>query len=911
MLRHLLITIILCSLAFAAGYADDLYLLRIDNNSQLQSVRGIVSNAHGVFGDRFVVTLDDSQITALETAGIDIEAVVENIQPEEYYVAYRVYERPETPVTLSPERTVGRKNLVRLVGGDDDILRRAGYMVKSIAEKSTPFFYNPPVAALPELESYPTDSLADLINQDSLYNYVTRLEAFQSRYVETDSIHAARNWLREKFIEFGYTDIDIQPFTLNITAYGIEYEDLRCYNVACLKTGTVYPEKLIVIGAHYDSYNHYGPSAKEVWSPGADDNASGTATVLELARVFKDFDSQYSMLFVPFSAEEIGLWGAQHCAELLYDDSTEIELMINYDMDSYQGDDVLDFDIFRDCPFAYAKVFSDASTRVENLIPTHRIGAYCDSEPFGDLGYKNITPVEAEFTPGIHTDYDVSSILDFSYMEKIVRTSAAAVAIIDHSAPPIACTVDDGGDGQSLRVNWADCDDTYQYKIAYGIEEDVLTDTVDVPMMACHYDLTGLTEGQEYFCGVISIPPNGYPPIGIMLSSEMPMVIPRTPEQLVVNPALNSIEMSWAANTELDFSHYRVYRMQGFGEYDLLADNIIDNFYVDETADAYEEYTYAITAVDADLNESDATPGGWAIAATFDGGILMVDETQDGDNNPTEAEQLNHYLAAFGDSSYTRQVVQESMPSLSRSVVGQYNSIFYIDDDNAGHFLSGSIDSLEWYFDYETNFFLAGWETIYAMTGQSYFYPGNFYYENFGITYIAQSPINDFTGATGVDGWPDLEIRSDTYYHSPLQNVDIFTAAPGAEVIYTFNSISSNTFYGNKPVGVVLDTHHGKRVILGFPLYYLTEESAQALIARVFEYFGEETFLYGDANGDWSLNILDITHLINYLYKGGPVPVDMNNADPNASCSVNILDVTYLIGYLYKGGPEPLAGCVY
>ena len=171
------------------------------------------------------------------------------------------------------------------------------------------------------------DNLKTIL-QKWCFDILTQADAITKK--ETDSIHAARNWLREKFIEFGYTDIDIQPFTLNITAYGIEYEDLRCYNVACLKTGTVYPEKLIVIGAHYDSYNHYGPSAKEVWSPGADDNASGTATVLELARVFKDFDSQYSMLFVPFSAEEIGLWGAQHCAELLYDDSTEIELMINF-----------------------------------------------------------------------------------------------------------------------------------------------------------------------------------------------------------------------------------------------------------------------------------------------------------------------------------------------------------------------------------------------------------------------------------------------------------------------------------------------------------------------------------------------------------------------------------------------------
>jgi hypothetical protein len=63
----------------------------------------------------------------------------------------------------------------------------------------------------------------------------------------------------------------------------------------------------------------------------------------------------------------------------------------------------------------------------------------------------------------------------------------------------------------------------------------------------------------------------------------------------------------------------------------------------------------------------------------------------------------------------------------------------------------------------------------------------------------------------------------------------------------------------------------------------------------------------GDANGNTIINILDITYLINYVYKGGPAPIPyaLCSGDPNCNCVINILDITYLISYLYKGGPPP------
>lgn len=65
-------------------------------------------------------------------------------------------------------------------------------------------------------------------------------------------------------------------------------------------------------------------------------------------------------------------------------------------------------------------------------------------------------------------------------------------------------------------------------------------------------------------------------------------------------------------------------------------------------------------------------------------------------------------------------------------------------------------------------------------------------------------------------------------------------------------------------------------------------------------------FICGDPNGDLRINILDVSCLINYLYKEGPEPDPLAAGDATGNGSINILDVNHLINYLYKEGPEPV-----
>ena len=95
----------------------------------------------------------------------------------------------------------------------------------------------------------------------------------------------------------------------------------------------------VIIGAHYDHLGYGGPTSlyagtEKLIHNGADDNASGVAALLELARYYglADEKPNYSMLFFAISGEEAGLLGASNFAKSMTVDSSKIRMMINMDM---------------------------------------------------------------------------------------------------------------------------------------------------------------------------------------------------------------------------------------------------------------------------------------------------------------------------------------------------------------------------------------------------------------------------------------------------------------------------------------------------------------------------------------------------------------------------------------------------
>ena len=121
---------------------------------------------------------------------------------------------------------------------------------------------------------------------------------------------AARDNIYDHFDSLGLiTSLDVIPVIEDIT--GTYVFDPPLVNVVGVKLGETYPEDVYLVGAHYDS----------VSNPGADDNASGVAGVMEIARVLSAHTFDCTLVFVAFDGEEQGLFGSFHYVE--YHDSDQ------------------------------------------------------------------------------------------------------------------------------------------------------------------------------------------------------------------------------------------------------------------------------------------------------------------------------------------------------------------------------------------------------------------------------------------------------------------------------------------------------------------------------------------------------------------------------------------------------------
>ena len=115
-------------------------------------------------------------------------------------------------------------------------------------------------------------------------------------------------------------------------------------------------------------------------------------------------------------------------------------------------------------------------------------------------------------------------------------------------------------------------------------------------------------------------------------------------------------------------------------------------------------------------------------------------------------------------------------------------------------------------------------------------------------------------------------------------------------------SLAQNLQDGKLHIQYVCDKHAGVAIYLegewtDNPVMYLELEAWDP----------GTSFLRGDANGDDVINVADIVHEVNFLYRGGDPPDPMEAGDANSDDIVNVADVVYLVNYLYRGGDPP--GC--
>ncbi|MDD4603656.1 MAG: M20/M25/M40 family metallo-hydrolase [Bacteroidales bacterium] len=152
------------------------------------------------------------------------------------------------------------------------------------------------------------------VNVDTLHKTLQQLQNWGSRFMLNENRKEIATWLMNKFLSYGYTDVKLDSFYNIVNWNNIYIDSTWQYNVVCTLHGSSASDEIYVIGGHYDSYSDPDPY---IDAPGVDNNGSGTAATLEIARVMANlnFHPEATIRFVLFAAEELGMFGSQYDAQ--------------------------------------------------------------------------------------------------------------------------------------------------------------------------------------------------------------------------------------------------------------------------------------------------------------------------------------------------------------------------------------------------------------------------------------------------------------------------------------------------------------------------------------------------------------------------------------------------------------------
>ena len=264
----------------------------------------------------------------------------------------------------------------------------------------------------------------------------------------------AAKYLRDRVKAMGYEPI--VPDYFQEFEFELRFTDgvkRATQNVVAFSEGTGpdLKHELVVIGAHYDHVGQSGQAnpgrskarrgnGDTIWN-GADDNASGTAAVLEIARVFKARGgrARRSIMFVWFAAEEHGLWGSRHFVENVPDPFTvkSIAAVINLDMVGRNPDKPLTVGCVGTSD-DWGKIIDGALKGVDLKIRRNPIV----SSGSDQASFTSRKVPALSFFTGFHRDYhaptDHADLVDYGRLERISTLGLRLlVAVADRKARPV------------------------------------------------------------------------------------------------------------------------------------------------------------------------------------------------------------------------------------------------------------------------------------------------------------------------------------------------------------------------------------------------------------------------------------------------------------------------------------------
>jgi hypothetical protein len=619
-------------------------------------------------------------------------------------------------------------------------------------------------------------------------------------------------------------------------------------NVVGTIVGRRNPEKIAIVCGHMDCMSQDPVD----FAPGAEDNASGTAMAIEAARVLAGEELDQTVKFIALAAEEQWLLGSFHYAAAMRSINADITGVLNFDMIAWPGGE---FGVTIDCDsasYGLAQMEGHMAELYTTLDHQVIIGPTAmDHVSFHEFGYQATAGAEyGSWYPYYHATGDTIGNLSMPLAAEVAKMGIAGLVTLAMSpSMPESFQVWDAGIGGTLEATWQENteSDLAGYRLYWGTASGVYTDSLEVGRVS-HQPITGLANGTRYYLTIVALDSAGYESGTAPEQSAIPSLVPPSPGGVSALPFLGGMALAWLQNTELDLAGYNVYRStsSGSGYAKVNGTLVADTTFRDSGLVSDTMYYYVVTAVDTSANESSHSAEARGKPITLDQGILLVDETRDGNGqrgNPSDDQQDAFYHALLKGVQYRDWDVATNGVALAGDV-GPFSTVVWHADDYGQQRIEPAVSGLENYLKLGGKLWLVGWQPIRGLFGSgSYpftFRPGQLPYDDLNLLAAGQCAERNFIGATGSLGYPDVTIDSTKLFASfegKLPYVDVLYPRD-ADTVLTFDAALGDSFQG-KPVGVRWLGGPGKAVCLGFPLYYTIESEAVVLARKVLDDLGE------------------------------------------------------------------------
>ncbi|MBL4736115.1 MAG: M28 family peptidase [Flavobacteriales bacterium] len=482
------------------------------------------------------------------------------------------------------------------------------FLTNPIAEQVLQGNYNPADYAATTILDDQSSIVCDVqsgISADSLKSYLLQLNAFQNRNTGSDTVSstrgigAARRWAFQKFGQFDANSEDRLIVTYLQFDQNICGAPQHRNMLAILPGADTSDGSIIIMEGHIDSRCEVGCDIL-CDAPGMEDNGSGTALVLELARVMSRYTFPNTMVFMLTIGEEQGLYGANAFAQYVYDNNIPVKAVQNNDVIGgilcgktssgpscpFEGHiDSTNIRIFSEKSILqmqsrgyarFAKLvndeklvsISDVPMNINIIDQTDRTGRggdhipfsdapryytairYCAANEHGDAGVSAPGYDDRQHTSsdvlGVDTDLDGeldSFYVDFNYLKRncIQNAATATMASLGPEIPDFQLINDSNG----LSVLITSATSYLNYRVGVS-KQDQNMNFVGLYRFAdtLAYSIPGLDSDSAYFITVASVDSNGI--TSLFSKSTFP---PITPQVSTASAAQDDLPYSFSCST--------------------------------------------------------------------------------------------------------------------------------------------------------------------------------------------------------------------------------------------------------------------------------------------------------------------------------------------------------------------------